>query len=133
MKVVLDTNILASGIFWKGSPSLILEMWTKGTIQVFTTLEMLQEYRKTLEDLDRLPEKPFARNWLLFAIQNSTIVSPKTSVKICRDADDDKILDCAIAADAKFIISGDKDLLTLVQVQSIRIVSPTAFLKILKK
>lgn len=133
MRVVIDTNVLASGIFWKGSPSRILERWAKDEVQVFTTLELLKEYQETLEELDQSPGKTLARHWLLFVAQNSTIISPKTAVKICRDPDDDKILDCALSAGAKYIVSGDKDLLSLGRFQSVEIVTPSAFLEILKK
>src|SRR5687768_16948239 len=119
MRVVIDTNVLVSGIFWKGSPSKVLEKWAKDEIQVVTTLEILREYQETLEELDHSPDKNLARHWLLFVAQNSTIISPKTTVKICRDPDDDKVLNCALSAGAKYIISGDKDLLSLEKFQSI--------------
>ena len=130
MRVVLDTNILASGIFWKGTPAIVLERWAKDEIQVFTTLEILKEVQETLEELDHTPDKALARHWLLFIAQHSVIISPKTNIKICRDPDDDKFLDCAVSAGAKYIVSGDKDLLSLGRIQSVEIVTPAAFLTI---
>jgi uncharacterized protein len=48
--------------------------------------------------------------------------------RVCRDPNDDMIIECAIAADADLIVSGDKDLLVLKQYDEIRILTPRAFL-----
>ena len=132
MKIVLDTNVIASGVYWKGSSFEIIQRWTTDQFQVFITGEILNEYKMVLERLDPIPTKPVAQHWIPFIFQNSVLVTAKTRVKICRDPDDDKILECAIAAEAKYIVSGDKDLLSLHQFQSIGIVTPPAFLNILK-
>jgi putative PIN family toxin of toxin-antitoxin system len=50
---------------------------------------------------------------------------------VCRDPADDKFLSCALSASAGYIISGDKDLCALNRYKSVRIVSPSDFLKIL--
>jgi len=132
MKVVLDTNVLVSGIFWKGAPSTVLERWIKDEFQVFTTVQILKEVEKTLDQIDHTPGKALSRHWLLFIAQNSRLVATTTSIKVCRDPDDDKFLNCALSAEAKFIVSGDKDLLSLGRIQSVEIVNPASFLKILK-
>lgn len=129
MKIVLDTNVLASGVFWGGSPFKILERWAANKFQVFVTPEMLKEYQETLEELDPTPNDQTARLWFAFVVKNANLVLPKMAVKICRDPDDDKILDCALSARAKYIVTGDKDLLSLGWFQSIEIVTPAAFLK----
>ena len=133
MKIVLDTNVIASGVFWKGSSLEIIQAWVADQFQVFVTGEILNEYQIILKRLDPSPTKPVARQWMPFIFQNSILISTKISVKICRDPDDDKILDCAIAAEARYIVSGDKDLLILERFQSVEIVTPSAFLKILQK
>jgi putative PIN family toxin of toxin-antitoxin system len=48
---------------------------------------------------------------------------------VCRDPADDPFLSCAVAADADFIISGDKDLLALGSFRNIPIVTAAAFLE----
>jgi putative PIN family toxin of toxin-antitoxin system len=133
VKIVLDTNVIASGVYWKGSSFEIIQRWTTDQFQVFITGEILNEYKTILEKLDPVPTKPVAQHWIPFIFQNSVLVTTKTSVKICRDPDDDKILDCALAAEAKYIVSGDKDLLSLGRFRSVEIITPPAFLKILQK
>lgn len=49
--------------------------------------------------------------------------------RLCRDPKDDMFLDCAVAGGAKYLISGDKDLLTLGSVAGVKIVTPAEFLK----
>lgn len=48
IKVVLDTNIFISSIFWKGSPHRVVEKAVDGKINVFTSIEILQELDKVL-------------------------------------------------------------------------------------
>jgi hypothetical protein len=57
LKVVLDTNVLISGIFFTGPPRTVLEAWIDGRIDVVASLEILDEYRCVLGELSgRFPE-----------------------------------------------------------------------------
>ena len=47
----------------------------------------------------------------------------------CRDADDNKFVECAVSADAMYIVSGDDDLLSLCEVEGVQMVTPADFLK----
>lgn len=60
-------------------------------------------------------------------------INPKRKVKICRDADDNQVLDLCVAGNADFLITGDKDLLILKKLDKTLIVPPAEFLKILGK
>ena len=53
-------------------------------------------------------------------------------IKVVRDPDDDMIIGCAIAADADYLVSRDKDLLSLGSHEGISIIAPEAFLQILR-
>lgn len=48
MRVVLDTNIVVSGVFWGGKPFAILRAWAQGRLEVVGTPEMLWEYERVL-------------------------------------------------------------------------------------
>ena len=54
-------------------------------------------------------------------------IEPKTKVDICRDPDDNKFISCAIDAKALYIVSGDKDLLTIKDYQGVEIVTAREF------
>ena len=58
-----------------------------------------------------------------------TIVNPGLPLPLCRDSDDDKFIECAVAAGVDFLISRDQDLLAVRVVGAVRIVSPAEFLQ----
>ena len=133
MKIVLDSNIFISGIFWKGNPHKIIELAEKRELEIFTTDEILEELFGVLK---REKFKPLFEE----AKTNTNEVFEKTLelVKICipvkkiniikDDPSDNKFLACAISAQASFIISGDNHLLKVKNFQGISIVKPREFL-----
>ena len=54
MKIVLDTNVLVSGIFWGGVPEKILELAISGDVEIYATEEILNEYRIKITEVERL-------------------------------------------------------------------------------
>ena len=54
MIVVLDTNVLISGIFFSGPPALILEAWFEGRFEVYATPKIIEEYVRVLEEMSAL-------------------------------------------------------------------------------
>ena len=46
MRVVIDTNVFVSGVFWKGPPAEILRAWRAGRIEIVLSPEILDEYRR---------------------------------------------------------------------------------------
>lgn len=67
--------------------------------------------------------------WAVFIAQHATVVNPAGHLRLCRDPDDDKFLHCALSAGVRFVVSGDKDLLSMDQVADVEILTPTAFLR----
>lgn len=53
MRIILDTNVLVSGIFFSGPPRKILDAWTDGLLQIVLSLEILEEYRRVAGELQR--------------------------------------------------------------------------------
>lgn len=128
MLVVLDTNVIASGFLFGGHPEAILVALAQAKLDVVASPEILWEYEATLRRLSKKhPED--VENWLLFLHDRLRLIVPTRNVSLCRDPDDDKFLSCALSADATCIVSGDKDLLTLTEVEGIPIVNPAAFVK----
>jgi uncharacterized protein len=134
MKVVLDTNVMISAIFWKGSPNLILRLAEKGLITLITSQNILAELagvlgRKKfipyLRQANYTPQSLVAK----FSQLSQVIVPIQQVTGVVADPDDDKFLACALAAEAEAIISGDQHLLKLKQFASIPILTPSQFLK----
>lgn len=128
-KVVVDTNVLVSS-FFGGKPRDLLHLWRDGGLAICLSDEILAEY---LEAIARFGDgKAEVRELLavLSARENVILVSPREQVHAVRsDPDDDKFLECALAAGADAIVSGDRHLLSLGEFRGIPILGPARFLK----
>ncbi|MBI2415465.1 MAG: putative toxin-antitoxin system toxin component, PIN family, partial [Candidatus Kerfeldbacteria bacterium] len=111
MKVVFDTNVLISGIFWKGAPYQVLQLWAEQKFSLVATQPILNEYIRVLEKIDT--EGAVVKHWSSFIVRNTEVVPNKIILKICRDPLDDMFINCALLGKADYIVSGDNDLLVL--------------------
>jgi uncharacterized protein len=131
MRVVLDTNVFISGIFWSGVSGKILNQWRDGNIELVISTEIILEIIRVLNDFKiRLPDD-LINEWRLSLISNSILVIPKTHVDIVEDKTDNKFIEAAIEGKAEYIISSDKHLLKIGQYKHIRILRPQEFIKLL--
>ena len=128
MRVVLDTNVVASGFLWGGVPRQLLQAARENQLQLFTSTTLL------LELTDILGRAKFARKLVAaqlsvdqlaerYALLVSVVHPAAITPVILDDPDDDHVLACAIAAQADLIVSGDRHLLDLKEHQGIRIVT----------
>jgi putative PIN family toxin of toxin-antitoxin system len=129
-KVVIDTNVFVSGIFFSGPPSRILKAWQDDRIQIVITEEIIEEYKRVLETLAAKLQEDIniPRMMELLLIEAELAPSYSFHKPVCEDPDDDKFLACAMAAKCKYIISGDKHLLKMGHFLSTTIVTPRYFL-----
>ena len=130
MKIVLDTNVFISGVFFSGPPYQILEAWQVGKIQLVVSPDILDEYRRVGEilavDHPAIDLAPI----LDFVIRNAAIYSAlPLSENVCDDPDDDKFLACALASGSTNIVSGDKHLLKVSGYGGIEVLKPRDFVK----
>ena len=129
LKVVLDTNIVVSGIFWKGPPYQILRSWVAGDFQPILSLEVLDEYQRTLDELSRTKGLSAPVGIIDHLLLNAELIVPGDLVEqICDDPDDDKFIALALAARANYLVSGDKALLRVADIDRLQIVTAKQFL-----
>lgn len=129
MRVVLDTNVLVSGIFFNGPPFEILSAWRHGHVQLAVTPEIVREYEAVLARLRAQHPTVIATDVLALVVAHAEfVVAPALPEPVCADPDDDKFLACAVAADARFIVSGDRHLLSIAEYEGVLIVRPRAFI-----
>ena len=136
MRVVLDTNVVASGFLWGGVPRQLLHAAREKKVHIYTNTTLL------LEHTDILGRAKFARKLaaaqlsvdqlveryaLLTTVVHPAIISPV----ILEDPDDDQVLACALASKAEIIVSGDRHLLDLKEHQGIRMVTVVEAVKVL--
>ena len=130
MKVVIDTNVVISGVFFGGMPSRVLEAWRDGEFDLVVSPEVLEEYRRVGEELTaRFPGVSLAPFLALLVMNAEIVEAPGLSDQVSRDRDDDKFIACALAANCQTIISGDKDLLEVTGYQGLKVVAPREFLE----
>ena len=128
MKIVLDTNVFISGIFFTGPPYQILRAWQKQDLQIVISLEILDEYDRVGEELvDQFPEVDLNPVLELFTTKAELIKAAPLDEAVCDDPDDDKFFACAIAGGADLIVSGDKHLLKMSGYQGVEVVRPRQF------
>jgi uncharacterized protein len=139
MKIVLDTNVLvASTLTPHGSPARLIALWRRAAFEIVLTDEILAEYLRALS-YEKIRARqilsPTQVSELLAAIDEGRSKVPATGLAAqrSRDTDDDKFLACAEAGEANYIVTGDKDLLSLKEYEGIQIVTPAEFLHILEE
>jgi putative PIN family toxin of toxin-antitoxin system len=127
MKIVIDTNVLISGVFFGGFPGKILSGIVNGRWTAFATAEIVDEYEKIVQEMIDRKQGNINKGLLAPLIRAMKMIESSTHVELSRDPDDNKFLGCAKDAKAMYIVSGDKDLLVLEQYENIQIVTAKAF------
>ena len=131
VKVILDTNIIISGIGFGGKPREILHLITEDEIKVVTSSILIAE----LEDVIAKKFQKLSDDFNLIKDQIKSkfeIVKPEKSLFIVRDEDDNRVLEAALEGRCNYIVTGDKDLLNLKTFKNIKIMRPDEFLKSLE-
>lgn len=127
--VVYDTNILLSGLGWKGVPYRCVELARRGTVAGLTCSEILEELAEKLTTkLGYSPSQTTdAVKDLLGFLK---LVKITNTLKVVEgDAEDDKVIECAVLGSATHIVTGDRrHLLPLESYQDILIVTASDFL-----
>ena len=126
MKIVIDTNVLISGVFFGGFRKILSSIVSR----IFTacaTVEIIDKYEKIVQEMIDRKQGHINKDILTPLIRTLEIIEPISDIKICRDLDDDKFINCAKDAHALYIVSGDKDLLVLEQYDNIQIITAKEF------
>jgi len=130
VRIIVDTNVLMSGVFFGGVPGRILDAWAEGRLELVLSPDILQEYRRVGAELAvSYPERSGALAPALTLITMNAIlvdVAPLPA-PVSSDPDDDKFLAAAKAADVAVIVSGDRDLLDVSGWRNVMVLSPRQF------
>lgn len=128
MKIVLDTNVFISGIFFSGPPAQILKAWKEQKIQIVLSKGILDEYQRVAEELSKkFPSVNIEPIIELLTIYGEVVETEGITVTACEDPDDNIFLECAIASNSKIIVSGDNHLLKISGYRNIDVVKPRDF------
>ena len=128
MRLVLDTNIVIAALLWTGPPHQLFGLVTEGRADCFSSADLIAELARALQ-YPRLATRLSAR--LLtpealverYARLAKVVVPAEITATVAADRDDDRVLACALAAQADLVVSGDPDLLDLKSFHNIPIVN----------
>lgn len=128
MRVVLDTNVFVSGVFFSGPPYEILDAWRHGQLTLVVSPEILSEYGRVGQELaGEFPTVDLAPALELLASRGEVVKAHPLAERVCSDQDDDKFLACAVASGTKTIASGDRALRKTTGYAGIEVLSPRQF------
>ncbi len=125
---VLDANVIISGLGFFGAPRHCIDLAIDGNAGLITCRTILDDVRAKLVDKLGFPAEH--AGWAVDKITAvARVVDPPGQLRgVCRDPDDDVILECALVGEADYLVTGDRDLLVLTVYQSVRIVNPKDFI-----
>ena len=135
IRAVLDTNVVVSALLFSGPPSRLISAWQSGRLRLVVSAPILDEYIRVLAypkfKLTNTEIRGLLEEELIPFME--TVTAVPTNIPDLRDPDDAKFITCAVAAGVRWLVSGDDDLLSLHHVESVDILSVTAFLQQLKR
>lgn len=131
MKVILDTNIYISAILFGGNCEEILRLASQGPFELVISRSIITEIEAVLREKFKWSKMQISET--ISYIKNiATVINPKISLSVIRsDPSDNKILECAVAVGANYIVTGDRNhLLPVKEYKEIKILNPAEFLKL---
>jgi putative PIN family toxin of toxin-antitoxin system len=135
MRLVLDTNVVASAMLWGGSPLLLLQARREKQVELYTSTPMLAELTDILNR--RKFERKIAASLLTVDqlvdgyAELTQLVRPTPTPRIVSDPDDDVVIGTALAAKADLLVTGDRPLLSVGEYQGVRIVGVAGALELI--
>lgn len=127
--VVFDTNILFSATGWRGHPFQCVELARSGSIQTVCCIQIANELSEKLLSKLRFSPEQTAETLADYLSFMPLVSIPGELKAVPRDPEDNAILECALAAGARIIVTGDLDLLSLKTFRGIEIMRAAEFMR----
>ena len=131
MKLVIDTNVLVSGILKDKNPERVI-LFAAGNPEVewLVSPEILAEYKEVLSrDKFKLPTE-ITNRWFEILDRSTSLIEPNRSIDFPRDQKDAKFLACAISSTADYVITGDRDFTEARKLLKTTIISVSMFIRL---
>jgi uncharacterized protein len=130
VRLVLDTNTALSGLLWSGPPSELIAAAQSRSIELASSTPLLAELQSVLardKFSGQLAKRGIAASEVFngYATLVTVVVPAAIPPTVLNDPDDDEVLACAVAANAAFIVSGDRHLLAIGRFRNISIIKAT--------
>jgi putative PIN family toxin of toxin-antitoxin system len=133
LKVVLDTNVLVSAVVYGGNPRKVLQAAISGAVDLSVSETIIKELQQVLQRPRFGLSVQFIQNTIAELTSIAEWVVPtKHHQLVDEDPSDNFVLDCAVAAEADYLVTGDDHLIRLKACGSVRIVNSQQFVEILE-
>jgi hypothetical protein len=127
MRVVLDTNVVVSGLLWGGNPGRMLRAGRRENLKLFTSLPLLEELTNIMSRpkfKKRIAASQLSIDQLIDSYAELTsLVRPLDVPRLAPDVDDDVVIGTALAAKADLLVTGDQAFLAMMVHEHVRLVS----------
>ena len=137
MKVVLDANVLVSAVISRrGAPRQIIDLWREEAFELLTSDAILDEVARVLQypriaALHKLTDAEMVE-FLALLREESRDVGSTERVNVSPDETDNRYIECAVAGEADYLVTGDKrHLLPIGEYRGIPLIEPAVFLSLL--
>ncbi len=130
MKVVIDANLFVSAFFWNGNPKKVIDRCSDKLDDLFMSMEILEEITNVINRPKFKADKKETEHYISGIKKIANFVNHSEQVNISRDKTDNKYIECALAANADYIVSGDIHLLELKEHNGIIILKAKEYLDI---
>ncbi len=127
-RVTLDSNIYISALVFGGKPMRLLAAAIEGEIEVAISAPIVEEVRRVLQTKFGWSEERVVEAMETIGVAAEPVTATITLDVIQTDPDDNRVMECAVAAGSEFIVSGDSDLLAIGSFDGIAIVTASEFL-----
>ena len=128
MRIVVDTNVIASAIFFGGKPYQLLHYIREGRVDVVASKEIVDEYEEIVLRLKQKYPRIDTRIPLQELLSKFEIIRVSSDIQASRDPDDNKFISCAVDGKCLYIVSGDDDLLSVGNYGDVEILTVAEFL-----
>lgn len=133
-RVVLDTNVLVSAIFWRGNEAGLVELIEGGFLVGYTSPAIINELRIVLRNPRFGLERGEVDAVVGYFLEILRVVEPRVTVTVVKDDPaDNRVLECALEVSADFVVSGDEHLIGIGEYRGVRIVRARALLESLRR
>ena len=131
MKLVLDTNIFISAFYRGGNPQKVIGRIIEGLDELYISNEILNEITAVMARPKFKTQPEIIERYIrtIEKIGKKVFISGKLK-GICRDKEDDDIIECGILCGADYLITGDIDLLVIESYRNIKIVTVKKYFEI---
>ncbi len=133
MRIVADTNIYISALFWRGNPHRLIHLCYEGKAKLVISRQIIEELERILltDEKFKMEREDVALNTEII-LSNAELVESNFILNVIKeDPADDRILECAVEGEADYLVSGNKHLLDIKEFQGIKILTAKQMLDIL--